>query len=140
MDIARVLICEVVTLALSYALDCTLKRPMLQYRNCSQKRPMFFVCFVRCNVQHVHDIIIEYEEVIFISIRYDKLFNILEQRGYTLNYWLRQNGLHTSTVSKLRKNERVNTDTINTICKLLNVQPGDIMEYIPDADPDSQSK
>ena len=71
-----------------------------------------------------------------MSIRYDKLFSILEQRGYTLNYWLRQNGLHTSTVSKLKKNERVNTDTINTICKLLNVQPGDIMEYVPDDEPD----
>ena len=52
-----------------------------------------------------------------MSIRYDKLFSILQQRGYTLNYWLRQNGLHTSTVSKLKKNERVNTDTINTICR-----------------------
>lgn len=71
-----------------------------------------------------------------MSIRYDKLFSILQQRCYTLNYWLRQKGLHTSTVSKLKKKERVNTDTINTICKLLNVQPGDIMEYVPDDEPD----
>lgn len=70
-----------------------------------------------------------------MSIRYNKLFLILKERGYTSNYWLRQNGLHTSTVSKLKKNERVNTDTINTICKLLNVQPGDIMEYVPDDEP-----
>ena len=70
-----------------------------------------------------------------MSIRYNKLFLILKERGYTSNYWLRQNGLHTSTVSKLKKNERVNTDTINTICQLLNVQPGDIMEYVPDDEP-----
>ena len=70
-----------------------------------------------------------------MSIRYNKLFLILKERGYTSNYWLGQNGLHTSTVSKLKKNERVNTDTINTICQLLNVQPGDIMEYVPDDEP-----
>lgn len=67
-----------------------------------------------------------------MSIKYDKLFIILKERGLTSNYWLRQNGLHSSTVSKLKKNERINTDTINSICKLLNVQPGDIMEYVPD--------
>ncbi len=70
-----------------------------------------------------------------MSIRYDKLFQILKERGHSSNYWLRQNGIHSATASKLKKNERVNTDTINTICKLLNVQPGDIMEYVPDDEP-----
>ena len=67
-----------------------------------------------------------------MSIKYDKLFSILKERGHSSTYWLRQNGFHSATVTKLKKNERVNTDTINSICKLLNVQPGDIMEYIPD--------
>lgn len=65
-------------------------------------------------------------------IKYDKLFNILKERGHSSNYWLRQNGLHSATVSKLRKNERINTDTINTICRLLDCQPADILEYVPD--------
>lgn len=69
-----------------------------------------------------------------MSIRYDKLFQILKERGYSSNYWLRQNGIHSATANKLKKNERINTDTINAICKLLNCQPGDIMEYIPDGD------
>lgn len=67
-----------------------------------------------------------------MSIKYDKLFQILKDRGHSFNYWLRQNGIHSSTVSKLSKNERINSDTINALCKLLNVQPGDIMEYVPD--------
>jgi len=65
-------------------------------------------------------------------IKYDKLFELLKERGHSSNYWLRQNGLHSATVSKLRKNERINTDTINTICRLLNCQPADILEYVPD--------
>lgn len=67
-----------------------------------------------------------------MAIKYDKLFELLQKRGYSLTYWLRQNGFHSATVTKLRKNERVNTDTINSLCKLLNCQPGDIMEYVPD--------
>ncbi|MFG6377540.1 MAG: helix-turn-helix transcriptional regulator [Lachnospiraceae bacterium] len=65
-------------------------------------------------------------------IKYDKLFSILKERGHSSTYWLRQNGFHSATVTKLKKNERVNTDTLNSVCKLLNVQPGDIMEYVPD--------
>ena len=39
-----------------------------------------------------------------MSIRYDKLFQILKERGYSSNYWLRQNGIHSATASKLKKN------------------------------------
>lgn len=65
-----------------------------------------------------------------MTIRYEKLFELLKDRGYSSTYWLRQNGIHANTVDKLKKNERVNTDTINSVCKLLNCQPADIMEYV----------
>jgi len=65
-------------------------------------------------------------------IKYDRLFALLEQRGHSLTYWLRQNGFHSATVTKLRKNERINSDTINSLCRLLHVQPGDILEYAED--------
>ena len=67
-----------------------------------------------------------------MAIKYDKLFELLADRGHSLTYWLRQNGFHSATVTKLRKNERINTDTLNALCALLNCQPGDIMEYVPD--------
>lgn len=67
-----------------------------------------------------------------MAISYKKLFAMLEDRQLSATYWLRQQGMHPATVNKLRKNERVNTDTINQICMLLNCQPGDIMEYIAD--------
>lgn len=67
-----------------------------------------------------------------MAIKFDKLFNLLQEKGHSSTYWLRQNGFHANTVNKLKKNERVNTDTINSICELLDAQPSDIMEYIPD--------
>lgn len=64
-----------------------------------------------------------------MPIKYEKLFRLLESRGLSATYWLRQNGVHPSTVNKLRKGERVNTDTIALLCKILDCQPGDILEY-----------
>ena len=64
-------------------------------------------------------------------ITFYKLFSRLEAEGKSATAWLRANGMHPSVVNKLRKNERVNTDTLDRLCELLQCQPGDIMEYKP---------
>ena len=69
-----------------------------------------------------------------MAIMFSNIFALLVDRGFSSTYWLRQNGVHPATVNKLKKNERVNTDTINLLCQLLDCQPGDIMEYVPDAE------
>lgn len=63
-------------------------------------------------------------------IKFDKLFALLEAQGKSAVYFLRQEGIHPATMNKLRKNERVNTDTIDRLCEKLDCQPGDIMEYV----------
>lgn len=48
--------------------------------------------------------------------------------------------LHPSVLYKLfskDRSEMVNTDTIDKLCTQLQCQPGDIMEYIPDAELES---
>lgn len=35
-------------------------------------------------------------------------------------------------MAKMGKEEPVNLKVIDSICQVLNVQPGDILEYIPD--------
>jgi hypothetical protein len=65
-------------------------------------------------------------------ILFNKLFTLIEARGHAPTYWLRQNGVHPAVVNKMRKNEQVNTGTLNQICALLDCQPGDIMEYVND--------
>jgi len=67
--------------------------------------------------------------------------NILEklkEKGYTTYRIRKDELLNDSTVSKLRKWENweegkgISWASIATVCKLLNCQPGDLMEYIPD--------
>ena len=72
------------------------------------------------------------KETYKMSVRFIKLFEILKAKGLSSTLWLRQNGIHPTTVNKLKKNEIVNTETINKLCQLLNCQPGDIMDYVPD--------
>ena len=57
----------------------------------------------------------------------------LKEAGYS-SYKIRKEKLMgEATLQKIRNNEPVSWENIATICKLLNCQPGDILEYTPDA-------
>lgn len=66
-----------------------------------------------------------------MSISFDKLFIRMKESGINKAY-LRKHGIHANTVDRLIKNESVNSDILDRLCKILSCQPGDIMEYIPD--------
>lgn len=66
-----------------------------------------------------------------MGISYKKLFELMETKGIK-KIDLRKNGLSPTIVDRLVKNSNVNTSTIIELCKMLNCQPSDIMEYIPD--------
>lgn len=65
-----------------------------------------------------------------MPISYDKLFNFLENKGLNKR-WLRLNGIHANSVDRLKNNGYVSTEIIERVCKLLDCQPGDVMEYVP---------
>lgn len=60
----------------------------------------------------------------------------LKEKGYS-SYKLRQKKIFgEATMSKFRNKQPFNFDNLNILCKLLNCQPGDILEYVPDYIPD----
>ena len=62
-------------------------------------------------------------------------FNILaalKEKGYTTNKIRIEKIMSESTMQKFRTGEMVSTDNIARLCKLLDCQPGDILEYVPD--------
>lgn len=67
----------------------------------------------------------------FMGISYKKLFELMESKGIK-KFDLRKSGLSPTIVDRLVKNNNVNTSTIIELCKLLDCQPGDILEYVPD--------
>lgn len=67
-------------------------------------------------------------------IKYDKLFAKLDEKNIT-TYYIRKNKITgEATLTKLRKNEHITTATIDKFCALLDCQPGDLMEFVPDVD------
>ena len=63
-------------------------------------------------------------------IRYYKLNDLFNRRGMKKTDLL--DIISSPTLAKLSKGETIKTDVIDRICKKLNCQPADIMEYVPD--------
>ena len=68
-----------------------------------------------------------------MSIKYEKLFELLKDKGLSM-YSLRKNKvIGTETLEKMRKGiGHIDDRSINRLCEFLNCQPGDIMEYVED--------
>ncbi len=67
------------------------------------------------------------------------ILDALKQAGFS-TYKIRKDKLiGEAQMQKIRVGEIASKDTLNTICRLLNCQPGDILEYVPD-EPDQKSE
>lgn len=68
----------------------------------------------------------------------EKVKFLMAEKG--LKKWdLRQKGVNGTVLDKvlsgpLTKSKRVDTETINKLCNILECQPGDIMEHTPDCE------
>ena len=70
-----------------------------------------------------------------MPMSYEKLFRLLDKRELTMYSLRRDKVIGTTTLEKMRKNEgHIDTRSIENLCKYLNCQPGDIMEYIDDTE------
>ena len=67
-----------------------------------------------------------------MSIKYYRLFDLLQRRGLKKTDLLKLAGISSPTLAKLSKGNSINTEIIEKLCAALECQPGDIMEYIPD--------
>lgn len=60
------------------------------------------------------------------------IMDSLKNNGYS-SYKLRKDKIFgEATMTKFRKKEHINFDNLNILCSLLDCQPGDIIEYVPD--------
>ena len=66
-------------------------------------------------------------------IVYKKLEKILQDRNMQWKS-LCNAGISVNMPAKFSKNKPMNTDIINKVCEYLQVQPSEIMEWIPDAE------
>ena len=68
-----------------------------------------------------------------MSINFNKLETLLKSNGKTFYSLRKDKVVGTETIKKLQLGIGfVDTRTINNLCRYLNCQPGELMEYVPD--------
>lgn len=71
-----------------------------------------------------------------MAVSYKKLWKLLIDKEMKKKDLRIATGMSTSSLAKLGKNENVSTDVLAKICKVLNCDIGDIMEFIADEELD----
>lgn len=68
-------------------------------------------------------------------IKYDKLFERLKQYGYNFTVIRKEGIISESTLTAIRTGKGgLSHKNIDKLCRLLECQPNDIMEYVKDQD------
>lgn len=65
-----------------------------------------------------------------MPIRYDKLIALMKEKGLTTYKIRKESIISQSALTAIKNGKSVTTDTIAKLCKALDCQPGDIMEYV----------
>lgn len=65
-----------------------------------------------------------------MGVSYNKLWKLMIDKGVNKTY-LRENGIHPTTIAKMSKNQYVSLEALEKICTLLECKIEDIVEFIP---------
>ena len=65
------------------------------------------------------------------------VLNALKEKGYNTNKIRTEGLLSQSTLQKFHNQQGVSWENLETLCRLLECQPGDLLEYAEDAQPDA---
>lgn len=66
------------------------------------------------------------------SIAYDNLWKTMQKRGVTKYALINKHNLSPSLITRLKRNQVINTNTICTLCEILDCRVEDILEYKKD--------
>lgn len=62
------------------------------------------------------------------------VISALKEKGYNTNTLRKEKLLAEGVIQALREKKPISWANIEKLCKLLNSQPGDIIEYVEDAE------
>lgn len=67
-----------------------------------------------------------------MALSYNKLWKLLIDKNMNKVTLRDQSGIGPSTLSKLTRNKRVSMEVLEKICKVLDCNIGDIVDYVKD--------
>lgn len=75
-----------------------------------------------------------------MAISYNKLWKLLVDKKMSKADLRKAAGIAPNTMTRLRRDEEVTLAVLNKICKTLEVDIGDIMEFLPDIEDEAGKK
>ena len=75
-----------------------------------------------------------------MAISYNKLWKLLVDKKMSKADLRKAAGIAPNTMTRLRRDEEVTLTVLHKICKTLDVDIGDIMEFLPDAEDEPDKK
>ena len=70
------------------------------------------------------------EEVLEMAVSYNKLWKLLVDKKMSKADLRKAAGIAPNTMTKMRRDEEVSLDVLGRICAVLNVNIGDIMDFV----------
>lgn len=67
-----------------------------------------------------------------MAITYKKLFHLLIDKGMTNAELMEKAGFSANIITRIKRDNYISLDSIEKICKTLNCDVDDILEFIPD--------
>ena len=62
------------------------------------------------------------------------ILSALKEKGYNTNRIRTEGVLSQSTLQKFRNKQGISWENLETLCSLLDCQPGDLIEFVKDGD------
>ena len=69
-----------------------------------------------------------------MAVNYKKLFHLLIEKEMSNSDLQKQAGFSANIITRLKKNEYVKLQTIESICKVFNCKVDDILEFVANED------
>ena len=65
-----------------------------------------------------------------MAVNYDKLFNELSKRNMKESTLIKEAGFSANIMTRIRRNQYVSLESIESICRVLNCKVEDILDFI----------
>ena len=67
-----------------------------------------------------------------MAINYDKLFFLLKEKNMSNIDLQKQAGFSGNIITRIKRNEYIRLQSIESICKVLDCRVDDVLDFVPD--------
>lgn len=79
-------------------------------------------------------LLVTHIKAVCVTVVFDRLWETMRQRGISQYKLLKEYHFSSGQLDRLRKNQNVNTYTLNQLCDILDCRLEDIAEFVKERD------